>query len=110
MTIALPLPLNIPAPSPALALTVSFGVGWAIGTWINDNWVDPWLWGDEEDMGSSKACPGYEARKGKFKKPVNPNKRKGADERQKSGEREKNVGHPDGEEHSRVPKGPRRPR
>lgn len=35
----------------------------------------------------------------------NPNKRKGSEERQKSGDRERNAGHPDGEEHSRVPKG-----
>ncbi|MCE4070930.1 MULTISPECIES: RHS repeat-associated core domain-containing protein [Pseudomonas] len=41
----------------------------------------------------------------KYQKPENPNKRKGADERQKSGERERNVGHPEGEEHSRRPKG-----
>lgn len=35
----------------------------------------------------------------------NPNKRKGSEDRQKSGDRERNVGHPNGEEHSRVPKG-----
>ena len=35
----------------------------------------------------------------------NPNKRKGSENRQPTGKREKNVGHPDGEEHSRVPKG-----
>ena len=34
-------------------------------------------------------------------------KRKGSDKRQPSGERERNVGHPNGEEHSRVPKGNR---
>ena len=43
--------------------------------------------------------------KDKYQKPENPNKRKGADERKTSGERERNVGHPDGEEHSRRPKG-----
>lgn len=32
-------------------------------------------------------------------------KRHGYEERQKTGKRERNVGHPDGEEHSRVPKG-----
>ena len=35
----------------------------------------------------------------------NPNKRKGSENRQPSNERERNVGHPNGEEHSRVPKG-----
>ena len=35
----------------------------------------------------------------------NPNKRKGSENRQPGGDRERNVGHPDGEEHSRVPKG-----
>lgn len=34
-------------------------------------------------------------------------KRKGSDNRQKSGARERNVAHPNGEEHSRVPKGNR---
>lgn len=38
-------------------------------------------------------------------RPPNPNRRKGAENRQKTGDRQKNVGHPDGEEHSRVPKG-----
>ena len=41
----------------------------------------------------------------KYQKPENPNKRKGADARQPSGDRERNVAHPDGEEHSRRPKG-----
>lgn len=35
----------------------------------------------------------------------NPNKRKGSENRQPSGARERNVGYPNGEEHSRVPKG-----
>ena len=37
----------------------------------------------------------------------NPNKRKGSGDRQPTGDRERNVGHPNGEEHSRVPKGNR---
>jgi RHS repeat-associated protein len=41
----------------------------------------------------------------KYRKPDNPNRRKGADNRQKTGERERNVGHPEAEEHSRRPKG-----
>jgi RHS repeat-associated protein len=49
-----------------------------------------------------------EAKK-KYKVPENPNKKKGADERKKSGERERNKAHPDGEEHSRRPKGGFRP-
>lgn len=36
-----------------------------------------------------------------------PNKRKGSGDRQPTGDRERNVGHPNGEEHSRVPKGNR---
>jgi hypothetical protein len=43
--------------------------------------------------------------KGKYQKPTNQNQRKGADQRQKTGDRERNVGHPEGEEHSRRPKG-----
>ena len=35
------------------------------------------------------------------------NKRKGFENRQPTGDRERNVGHPNGEEHSRVPKGNR---
>ena len=35
----------------------------------------------------------------------NPNKRKGSERRRPTGDRERNVGHPNGEEHSRVPKG-----
>ena len=40
----------------------------------------------------------------------NPNKRKGSENRQPTGERERNVGHPEGEEHSRVAKGNNRVR
>jgi hypothetical protein len=47
--------------------------------------------------------------KDKYETPENPNKRKGADDRKKCGERERNVGHPDAEEHSRLPKGPKGP-
>ena len=45
--------------------------------------------------------------KKRYEKPQNPNKRKGADARKPSGERERNIGHPDAEEHSRKPKGNR---
>jgi len=41
----------------------------------------------------------------KYQKPENPNKRKGADQRKPGGQRERNIGHPDAEEHSRRPKG-----
>lgn len=37
----------------------------------------------------------------------NPNKRKGSNNRKPSGERERNIGHPNGEEHGRRPKGNR---
>ncbi|GBC59926.1 hypothetical protein DENIS_0868 [Desulfonema ishimotonii] len=53
----------------------------------------------------NNSAPCLESRKKKYKKSENPNKRKGADDRKKSGDRERNVGHPDGEEHSRTPKG-----
>lgn len=43
----------------------------------------------------------------KYQKPPNPNKKKGADKRRPGGNREKNVGHPNAEEHSRRPKGNR---
>jgi hypothetical protein len=43
----------------------------------------------------------------KYEKPPNPNRRKGAEKRQKSGERERNVGNPNAEEHNRVVKGNR---
>jgi len=41
----------------------------------------------------------------KYQKPPNPNRRKGAEERQQTGERERNVKPKGGEEHSRRPKG-----
>ena len=45
----------------------------------------------------------YGLAKKKYKKPSNPNQRKGAENRQPDGQRERNVGHPDAEEHSRNP-------
>ena len=45
------------------------------------------------------------ARKKKFTKAPNPNQKKGAEGRQKSGGRERNTGHPEAEEHNRRPKG-----
>lgn len=53
---------------------------------------------------------GDKGKRGKYKKPDNLNKRKGADERQKSGARERNLRHPEGEEQSRVAKRPTRRR
>ncbi|WP_208022616.1 RHS repeat-associated core domain-containing protein [Desulfonema ishimotonii] len=50
LTISIPLPIpNILPfpPSPALAGAIAFGAGWAIGTWINDNYISPWLWEKE---------------------------------------------------------------
>ncbi len=46
----------------------------------------------------------------KYQTPENPNRKKGAEDRKPSGERERNVGHPKAEEHSRRPKGGFRPR
>lgn len=49
--------------------------------------------------------------KDKYQKPANPNKKHPTPEhRIPSGQRERNVGHPEDEEHSRVPKGNRGPR
>jgi RHS repeat-associated protein len=45
------------------------------------------------------------AAKDKYQKPPNPNQRKGAQDRKPSGDRERNVKHPKGEEHSIKPKG-----
>ena len=55
--------------------------------------------GFEDDlMGKVKQKPNMKPRK---------DKKKGSENRQKTGERERNVAPPDGEEHSRVPKGNR---
>jgi hypothetical protein len=43
-------------------------------------------------------------------RPPNPNQKKGAETRQPGGNRERNIGHPDAEEHNRRPKGGFRPR
>ncbi|MEQ1919624.1 MAG: hypothetical protein ABL955_10525, partial [Elusimicrobiota bacterium] len=48
--------------------------------------------------------------KKKYEAPPNPNRPKGAETRQPKGERERNVGHQKGEEHSRLPKGPKGPK
>ena len=45
------------------------------------------------------------AKKEKPNMTPNPNKRHGSERRQPTNQRERNVGHPNGEEHSRVPKG-----
>ncbi|TFY96150.1 RHS repeat domain-containing protein [Ramlibacter humi] len=48
-----------------------------------------------------------EGAKGKYEKPPNPNKKPPPPHRQQSGERERNVGHENAEEHSRQSKGQR---
>jgi len=53
---------------------------------------------DENGFFPKKSKPGFKSRK---------DPRKGSENRQPSGNRERNVGHPDGEEHSRVAKGNR---
>lgn len=66
----------------------------------NDDIVPPYV--IAAGLGKNKKVPGdWTDRK---------DHRKGSQERQPSGQRERNVGHPDGEEHSRVPKGGPRPR
>lgn len=52
---------------------------------------------------SGRLRAGYKFFSSSFK--PRKDKRKGANSRQKSGSRERNVGHKNGEEHSRVPKG-----
>ena len=51
--------------------------------------------------------PVFASKKEKPNFKPNPNKRKGSENRQPTNERERNVGHQNGEEHSRVPKGNR---
>lgn len=53
---------------------------------------------------------GLAKNKNKGKRPVNPNKKPPPEHRIPGGDRERNIGHPDGEEHSRRPKGGPRPR
>jgi uncharacterized protein RhaS with RHS repeats len=48
-----------------------------------------------------------QAGKGKYEKPPNPNKKPPPPERVPSGERERNVGHKNAEEHSKTAKGQR---
>ena len=48
---------------------------------------------------------GHRKGKNKGRTSNNENKRKGYEKRQKTGDRERNVGHPNGEEHSRKAKG-----
>ncbi|WPD24575.1 MAG: RHS repeat-associated core domain-containing protein [Candidatus Electrothrix scaldis] len=57
------------------------------------NWLDP----DALAKGKNKGGAGLQYK--------NKDKKKGSEDRQKSGDRERNVAHPESEEHSRVPKG-----
>ncbi len=81
-------------PGAVIGGIIGAAAGLIIGQWVWDNWID-------KEIDS----PCMEARKKKHKKPENPNRRKGAEDRQKTGDRERNVGHTDGEEHSKRPKG-----
>jgi len=60
---------------------------------------------DSSHPSESKPQPKQEGRTRKYEKPANPNKRPPPEHRQPSGQRERNVGHPKSEEHSRRPKG-----
>lgn len=87
---------------PQLQLAISHGVlevTGPAGEYLNHNYgyvgQNPLEWIDPYGLAKNK-------NKGKTE---NPNKRKGADKRGQSGARERNVGHPKGEEHSRRPKG-----
>ena len=59
------------------------------------NWIDP---------------NGLAKKTNKGNRPENPNRRKGAENRGPTGTRERNIGHPNAEEHSRRPKGGFRPK
>jgi len=71
------------------AAAAGLAVGSAVDYFIGDALSDA-LFGPLDPVAAGK---------GKYVKPENPNRRHGAEDRQKTGQRERNVGHPDGEEH-----------
>jgi hypothetical protein len=70
-----------------VGLAFQFGIAGAVTGYIAGSIVD------------------YNLAREKYKKPPNPNQRKGAENRKPTGIRERNIGHPDGEEHGKRPKG-----
>ncbi len=74
--------------------------GWNLFGYVSQN---PLAWTDT--LGLLPESP--EAGKGKYEKPPNPNKKPPPPERVQSGERQRNVGHENAEEHSRTAKGQR---
>ncbi len=38
-------------------LPVAAKAGWIAGSWINERWVDPWLWDENENESGSDTCP-----------------------------------------------------
>lgn len=90
-------------PSPIVDLALEFTDGFEVDTsainhpynYVENSpfsWIDPYGWAKGKNRGGKALRP-------------NPNKRKGSELRQKTGDRQRNLGHPGGEEHSRVPKG-----
>lgn len=77
-----------------------------MGSPIRDCGNNPLKYVDPTGHKAQKPQKQQEApKKGKYEKQPNPNQRRGAENRQPSGERQRNVGHNNGEEHSRTPKG-----
>ena len=65
-----------------------------------------WLEGEDSDEeNNTLSTSGTRGRGNKNNNNKRKDSRKGSEKRQKSGSRERNVAHPNGEEHSRVPKG-----
>ena len=48
---------KLPAPPPALAVVAAFGLGVGVGTWLNDNYIGPWLWDENTEEDSQNDCP-----------------------------------------------------
>ena len=104
--------INLPDVDPTELILPPFRPGRGYPRWDTPM---PIPWGRPRDWGGAppSILPDWIcfAKGGKDKKREKPgwrenkSKRKGSENRQPSGEREPNVRHPDGEEHSRVPKG-----
>jgi hypothetical protein len=85
------LPLLIPAFETAAAYTGATIAGLAIGQWIWDTWISDYI---NDSPPNSCELSGRGEKNKKYEKPINPNRRKGAEERQRIGERERNVAAP----------------